>query len=411
LTTQPSVASHEVATFRQSSPLSKLQKRQQLSTTHLTEIREIFAQIDVDGSGSLSESELKAAMKAMGIYKSRAEVAALIADIDSDGNGKVEVDEFVDLVLALEKQKRTEDCLQRNDAIYSILWQKSGNTYRSIGQYTSEARTRALSRVRGDCKTFASESAKLEIPARVGPISRAAISGEEVVINHGPSGKLVGMQLAARRSLANEFGIKHIHFVPVAGGLVMEYGRIAGEEVEVIKLVNQIMGQILHPVSTRAFFAGLLETFSLLLLLVKMEQHDVLAGLSKAIIAFYDAVLSFEKSLERDVLSAWSDTKSPEGTTTLKRQNLSRKRGRALLFIIRPVFALTRFSVHVVKFVHLLWKQRNAPTVAVKQGVGNIVEVGRKTSNRLGTMARQVEYTGKAMSNRLGSIAAESLSR
>lgn len=95
--------------------------------------------------------------------------------VNKCGSNPCDVAQFVDLVLALEKQKRIEDCLQRNDAIYSILWQKMGNTYRAVGQYTSEARTRALSRVRGDGKTFATESAKLQIPARFGPISRAAI--------------------------------------------------------------------------------------------------------------------------------------------------------------------------------------------------------------------------------------------
>jgi len=49
-------------------------------------------------------------------------------------------------------------------------------------------------------------------------------------VNHGANGMLVGLALPVRRTLANEFGIKHIHFVPVVGGeYVMEYGRIAGE--------------------------------------------------------------------------------------------------------------------------------------------------------------------------------------
>ena len=49
-------------------------------------------------------------------------------------------------------------------------------------------------------------------------------------MNHGANGMLVGLALPVRRTLANEFGIKHIHFVPVVGGeYVMEYGRIAGE--------------------------------------------------------------------------------------------------------------------------------------------------------------------------------------
>jgi len=42
---------------------------------------------------SLSQSELKAAMQAMGIFKSKADVEKLFAESDSDGNGTIEVDE------------------------------------------------------------------------------------------------------------------------------------------------------------------------------------------------------------------------------------------------------------------------------------------------------------------------------
>ena len=50
---------------------------------------------------------------------------------------------------------------------------------------------------------------------------------------------------------------------------------------------------------------------------------------------------------------------------------------QALLMLVRPLFAATRLTVHVVKFVYMLWTQRNAPTVAVKQGVDSLVQVGR----------------------------------
>lgn len=130
-------------------------------------------------------------------------------------------------------------------------------------------------------------------------MARAARTGEEVVLDCGPDGYLKGISSPQRRALAKEFGIKHIHFVPVAGGVV-EYGRAAGEEVGITRLLNALMYQILHPQGVRDCVKKFGEVGQLLVMLVKLEEASALTGLSKAVVALYDAVMSYERSLERD---------------------------------------------------------------------------------------------------------------
>ena len=142
------------------------------------------------------------------------------------------------LRLGSDRDREKEDCLEQNDAIYTILWQKTadGTTFRAVGEYTTERRKRAQQQVRGDSKTFASEMVKAEFPATgQGPLARAASSGEEVVVTTGDDGFLRRLHSPRRRALAKEFDIKHIHFVPCSkdGMVVMEYGRYAGEVLSI----------------------------------------------------------------------------------------------------------------------------------------------------------------------------------
>lgn len=53
---------------------------------------------DVDGSGSIDNTELTAAMKVMGFEAGEQDVANMIAAVDMDGNGTVELDEFVEMM-------------------------------------------------------------------------------------------------------------------------------------------------------------------------------------------------------------------------------------------------------------------------------------------------------------------------
>ena len=90
-----------------------------------------------------------------------------------------------------------------------------------------------------------------------------------------------------------------IHFVPVNDGTgerVMEYGRLAGEELEIIRLLRLSIPLLTSPGSMADFIKGCKETFWLLLLLVKIEGTDVGAGLSKAWVEFNAAALEEQKT-------------------------------------------------------------------------------------------------------------------
>ncbi len=128
----------------------------------------------------------------------------------------------------LEKNE-LEDTMGQHNAIYAILWKKDekDGLFRVADEYTLESRKQAMRRVRGDDKTFASESAKLSIPG-TGPnlIALADREQREQIIDN-PS----DIWSPERRELAFTFGIKYIHFAPVPGqpGMVIEYGRASAQ--------------------------------------------------------------------------------------------------------------------------------------------------------------------------------------
>ena len=208
-------------------------------------------------------------------------------------------------------------------------------------------------------------------------MARAARTGEEVVLDCGPDGYLKGISSPQRRALAKEFGIKHIHFVPVAGGVV-EYGRAAGEEVEITRLLNALMYQILHPQGVRDCVKKLGEVGQLLVMLVKLEEASALTGLSKAVVALYDAVMSYERSLERDVLAAFTYARSVEGSQSLKKDAAARGRARFLVNLITPVFAVARGIILCSRFLRALWSMRNDAVIYADKGVEQLVETGRQ---------------------------------
>lgn len=59
------------------------------------ELKEAFENIDTDGSGRLTESELRTAFKALGIHISDEALAKTIKDADVDGDGKIDFSEFL----------------------------------------------------------------------------------------------------------------------------------------------------------------------------------------------------------------------------------------------------------------------------------------------------------------------------
>ena len=57
-------------------------------------LRVAFAEMDVDGSGSIATTELKAAMQSLGYKLGDAEVASMLRSVDTDNDGTVSFPEF-----------------------------------------------------------------------------------------------------------------------------------------------------------------------------------------------------------------------------------------------------------------------------------------------------------------------------
>jgi len=62
------------------------------------EVADLFARIDVDGSGAISFGELRDAVASLGFARSEDELTEVLQAIDADGSGEIELDEFERLV-------------------------------------------------------------------------------------------------------------------------------------------------------------------------------------------------------------------------------------------------------------------------------------------------------------------------
>jgi hypothetical protein len=61
----------------------------------ISDLKKVFLEADVDGSGFLDVGEIFAALKRMGAEISEDELAILMAEIDVDKNGMLDIDEFI----------------------------------------------------------------------------------------------------------------------------------------------------------------------------------------------------------------------------------------------------------------------------------------------------------------------------
>jgi hypothetical protein len=84
-----------------------------LSIEEVAKGTKVFGQIDKDGSGSISTSELRRAMKAMGREVARAEMEVLMAQVDGDSSGHLDKDEFLELIRLQLVHKRREEKEQK----------------------------------------------------------------------------------------------------------------------------------------------------------------------------------------------------------------------------------------------------------------------------------------------------------
>ncbi|KAG0417861.1 hypothetical protein HPB47_005306 [Ixodes persulcatus] len=78
----------------------------QLSEEVIAEFREAFALFDKDGDGVISTKELGTVMRALGQNPTEAELKDMIAEVDIDGSGNIDFPEFLAM---MTKKTRTVD--------------------------------------------------------------------------------------------------------------------------------------------------------------------------------------------------------------------------------------------------------------------------------------------------------------
>jgi len=67
------------------------------------EIREAFKRFDTNGNGAIDPKELKAAMQSLGFEANNQMIYEMISDFDKDGNSSIDIEEFADLMIHIQK--------------------------------------------------------------------------------------------------------------------------------------------------------------------------------------------------------------------------------------------------------------------------------------------------------------------
>ncbi|EPS74121.1 hypothetical protein M569_00632, partial [Genlisea aurea] len=70
-----------------------------IPTEQVQQLRDIFNRFDMDGDGSLTQLELAALLRSLGLKPTGDQINDLLANIDANGNGSIEFDELVTAIL------------------------------------------------------------------------------------------------------------------------------------------------------------------------------------------------------------------------------------------------------------------------------------------------------------------------
>jgi len=113
-----------------------------------------------------------------------------------------------------------QEAFAKLGAKYAMLWEAQDGHFSVVADFVAASEAAARRSLRGDDKTFCSESRRVRLPAEGhGPVARANATGKvSFTSKPGQDQRLV------RRSMAKEFNIHNMHCFPVSEGLVLECG-------------------------------------------------------------------------------------------------------------------------------------------------------------------------------------------
>ena len=84
-----------------------------LTREEINEIKHAFDLFDKDGSESIDVSELKDAMKALGIHFDKSQIKKLMEKADKDGSGSIDLKEFTSLMAEKISARDTQEELRK----------------------------------------------------------------------------------------------------------------------------------------------------------------------------------------------------------------------------------------------------------------------------------------------------------
>merc|ERR1719347_139688 len=118
--------------------------RSRISSTELSDYREIFNTFHIDGDGSITVKELATVLNQMGHEASEETLGQMLGEADTDGDGSIDFDEFTDMMMKKEDYKQEEDKIR--EAFHSfdldgdgfITKEELKTALRNMGQQITE---------------------------------------------------------------------------------------------------------------------------------------------------------------------------------------------------------------------------------------------------------------------------------
>lgn len=92
---------------------AKKYEKNGLTEDEVLEIKEAFDLFDADKSGTIDTEELKQALQNLGIDAKNQTLQNMMSDLDKDKSGKIDFDEFIDMMTAKMSDRDTEEDLRK----------------------------------------------------------------------------------------------------------------------------------------------------------------------------------------------------------------------------------------------------------------------------------------------------------
>lgn len=98
-----------------------------LQSDQIKQLKDIFIRFDMDQDGSLTQLELAALLRSLGLKPSGDKLHVLLANMDLNGNGSIEFDELVGAIFS----DLNEEILINQDQLMQVfrLFDRDGNGY------------------------------------------------------------------------------------------------------------------------------------------------------------------------------------------------------------------------------------------------------------------------------------------